>query len=117
MFWRRMTPWAGLAGLIAGTSGAAITYILFITGTVEFGSELSQTFWGAIVAFLADAVVTVIVSLMTKPKPVEELQGLVWGMANVDEGATASDRVWYRSPGLLAGGILALTATASLLFI
>ena len=117
MFWKRMTPWAGLAGLIAGTSGAAITYILFITGAVEFGSELSQTFWGAIVAFIADAVVTVIVSLMTKPKPVEELQGLVWGMANVDEGATASDRVWYRSPGLLAGVILALTATASLLFI
>ena len=117
MFWKRMTPWAGLAGLIAGTSGAAVTYILFITGTVEFGSELSQTFWGAIVAFIADAVVTVIVSLMTKPKPVEELQGLVWGMANVDEGATAADRVWYRSPALLAGGILALTATASLLFI
>ena len=117
MFWKRMTPWAGLAGLIAGTTGAAVTYILFVTGAVEFGSELSQTFWGAIVAFVADAVVTVIVSLMTKPRPVEELQGLVWGMANVDEGATASDRAWYRSPGLLAGGILALTTAASLLFI
>jgi SSS family solute:Na+ symporter len=69
------------------------------------------------VAFLADALVTVVVSLMTKPKPVGELQGLVWGMANVDEGALRSDRVWYRSPGLLAGGILALTVGASLLFI
>ena len=117
MFWRRMTPWAGLAGLIAGTAGAALTYILFITEVIPFGSELSETFWGAIVAFIADAVVTVVVSLMTKPKPVEELQGLVWGMANVDEHPSPEDRAWYRSPGLLAGTLLALTAAASLIFI
>ena len=34
------------------------------------------------VAFVADAIVTVAVTMFTEPKPVEELQGLVYGMAN-----------------------------------
>ena len=41
--------------------------------------------WGAGLAFVADAIVTVVVTLFTTPKPVSELQGLVYGMANVDE--------------------------------
>ena len=41
-------------------------------------------------------------TLVTTAKPVEELQGLVWGMANADEDA--SGRVtWWESPKLLGG--------------
>jgi hypothetical protein len=54
---------------------------------------------------------------VTKPKPIEELQGLVYGMAN-DPGPTPrSERVWYRRPQILAGGVLALTAGLSFMFI
>ena len=49
--------------------------------------------WGAGLAFVVDAIVTVIVTLVTKPKPVEELQGLVYGMANVDEYEPAGAQV------------------------
>ena len=41
---------------------------------------------------------TVAVTFVTTPKPVEELQGLVYGMANVDEDEDPSERVWYRRP-------------------
>ena len=116
MFWKRMTPWAGLAGLIAGTAGAALTYGAYKWGWIDFGSDLSQSFYGAIVAFVADAVVTVIVSLVTKPKPVEELQGLVWGMANEADAPSREESAWYRRPGLLGGVALAAVAILSIVF-
>ena len=85
MFWKRMTPAAGLWGLIAGTLTAAGLFIGYKAGWIGFGSDLDESMWGAGAAFVVDAIVTVAVTLFTKPKPVEELQGLVYGMANVDE--------------------------------
>jgi SSS family solute:Na+ symporter len=61
--------------------------------------------------------VTVGVSLATVPKPIEELQGLVYGMANEPGRQPRSERGWFRRPQILAGGILALTAGLSLMFI
>jgi SSS family solute:Na+ symporter len=61
------------------------------------------------VAFLADAVVTVGVSLVTQPKPVEQLRGLVWSetpkrmRSPKREGADAG---WFRSPVVLGSGVL-----------
>src|SRR4051812_25226945 len=85
MFWRRMTPAAGFWGLLAGTTGAIAAYYLNKGGVVDLGSDQAAAFWGAITAFVVDAVVSVGVSLFTKPKPVEELRGLVYGMANPDD--------------------------------
>ena len=48
-----------------------------------------------------------VVSLFTQPKPVKELQGLVYGMANVDEDRRP--RPFWQRPGPLAIGALALT--------
>ena len=69
MFWKRATPWGGFWGLVAGTLGAMIGHFAF-TGLdiggwhvwspwVTIESTQSQNFYGAIIAFLADAVVTV----------------------------------------------------------
>jgi solute:Na+ symporter, SSS family len=117
MFWKRMTPWAGFWGLLAGTFGAAAAHFAHAWEIVNLGSDQSAAFWGAIVAFVADALVTVIVTFVTTPKPVEELQGLVYGMANVPEHEDPAERAWYRRPLLLAGGALGLTLILNLLFI
>ncbi len=116
MFWRRMTPWAGFWGLVAGTAGAAAAYYANDGGLIDLGSDQAAAFWGAIAAFAADAIVTVGVSMVTQPKPVEELQGLVYGMANKEAHEPASERVWYRRPQTLAIGALGLTAVLSVLF-
>jgi len=50
MFWRRSTPRAGLAGLVAGTLGAFVTHELYSMGHVHFGSAQSANFASAIVA-------------------------------------------------------------------
>jgi SSS family solute:Na+ symporter len=116
MFWRRMTPWAGFWGLVAGTLGAAVAHFAHAWEIVNLGSAQAAAFWGAVAAFVADAVVTVIVSLVTQPKPVHELQGLVYGMANKEERAAASERAWYRRPALLGGGALGLIIVLNIVF-
>ncbi len=118
MFWKRATPWGGFTGLVAGTFGAFMTHQLYSRGTIDFPSPLAADFWGAIVAFVADVIVTVAVSLVTKPKPVEELQDLVWGMAaEPDEPPSRRDRVWWRNPGLLAAGALGAAVILNIIFI
>ena len=92
---------------MAGTAAAAITWIGYKAGWLEFGSDLSESMWGAGAAFVVDALVTVAVSLRTTPKRVSELQGLVYGRANEDEFAARRQHRWWESPGLLGGTVLA----------
>jgi SSS family solute:Na+ symporter len=117
MFWKRMTPWAGFWGMVAGSVGALGTYVLYKAGVLAFGSDLAEAFWGAIVAFCLDAAVSVGVTFVTEPKPVEELDGLVYGRAAKEERLSEAERVWYRSPKVLAWAVLSLTVLASLFFI
>ncbi len=63
MFWRRMTPWAGFWGLVAGTAGAAVAHYGNKWGWFDLGSAQAAAFWGAVAAFVADAIVTVVVTL------------------------------------------------------
>ena len=63
---------------------------------------------------------TVAVSLVTQPKPDEELRGLVWGLTRKEEDPEEhdpADDVWWRSPALLAGGAIALIVILSIVFI
>jgi SSS family solute:Na+ symporter len=119
LFWKRATPWAGLAGLVAGTLGAAAAHYGNDWGWFDLGTAQAAAFWGAGVAFVADAVVTVLVSLVTQPKPVEELKGLVWS-ETPDEvrrpKRERGDHGWYRSPAVVGGGVLAATVALNFVF-
>jgi len=128
MFWRRTTPWAGFFGLAAGTIGAAVMHFAgFHIGyfypdrnTAHHGNINAQmlNFYGAITAFVVDAVVTVVVSLVTRPKPVAELAGLVWGVP--DPNAPDPDKVpkpeWWASPKLLGSVSIGLVIVLSIIF-
>src|SRR5919108_848804 len=116
MFWRRMTAWAGFWGLVAGTLAAAITWIGYKAGWFSFGSDLDESMWGAGLAFVADPIVTIIVTLVTTPKPVSELHGLVYGMANIDEFEARRRHEWWESPKLLGFTVLALATIATIIF-
>jgi SSS family solute:Na+ symporter len=109
LFWKRATPWAGVSGLAAGTIGAAVAHYAHTWGWIDLGTDQAAAFWGAAVAFISDAVVTVGVSLVTQPKPVEQLRGLVWSETPKQmrspkrEGADAG---WFRSPAILGSAVL-----------
>jgi SSS family solute:Na+ symporter len=127
MLWKRTTSWGGFWGLVAGTLGATVGHFAF-TGLdigswhvwdpwVTIESVQSQNFYGAIIAFVADAVVTVAVSLATRPKPERELAGLVAGVPNPDAPPPGPKLPWWESPKLLGFGALAITLVLSLIFL
>jgi len=121
MFWKRATAWGGFWSLVAGTATAygvnrlAAYHVIF-----HFGSALSASFWQSIWAFIVGTVVLVAVSLVTKPKPKEELRGLVWGLTRKEErelNADPRDRLWWRSPALLGGVAIAIVIALNIIFI
>ena len=120
MFWRRATAWAGFWGLLSGTAAAIATHFLHSRGPLDLGSPLAADFWGAVAAFVVDAVVMVTVSLASRPKPEHELRGLVWGLTSHEDRTAEQDpaeRVWWRRPAVLATTVLVLTAALYLVFV
>jgi len=107
MFWRRATGHGAFTGLLTGTTFAALTHGFTVAehkgGWIAplhlFPSTMAQNFWIAIFAWTSCFVVTIVVSLLTKPRPAEELQGLVYGLTKVPHDSGVS---WYRKPAPVA---------------
>jgi SSS family solute:Na+ symporter len=107
MFWKRSTGDGAFFGLISGTLAAAFTHGLTLAegkggwlGTVHtFPSTMAQNFWIAIMAWTTCFLVTIAVSLMTRPRPEADLKGLVYGLTELrhEEGVS-----WYLRPGPVA---------------
>jgi len=122
MFWKRATGHGAFAGLVAGTAAAALHHGLTLPvgavagvkggwlGTVAaYPSEMAQNFWTAIDAWTVCFVVTIVVSLMTKPRPDGELAGLVYSLTEKPRDAQLA---WYRRPAVL--GVIVLAAILAL---
>ena len=124
MFWKRMTATAGWAGLVSGTLAAVFVGFLAegTLGSLSIGvlplSGQGAAFVAAGVAFAVDIVVSVAVSLVTRPKPAEELVGLVYSETPkedlVDEAEASYP--WYRRTLPLAGLAAVLTIILNLAF-
>ncbi|MET8943111.1 sodium:solute symporter family protein [Streptomyces sp. NPDC004542] len=119
MFWRRASAASGFWGLLAGTTAAMINYfVLYKKGIVSIPSDQGANFVSAIAGFVAGAVVMVAVSLFTRPKPADELRGLVYGTRSpgMAEPSAPGDDAWYRKPALLGWGAVVLAAACYIPF-
>jgi len=103
MFWRRMTATAGWVGLVAGTLSAVFVFILSKVGVIDLPGQ-GMPFLAATVAFIVDIVVSVLVSMVTAPKPREELVGFVYSETKVPIFSDPADagKPWYLKPVPLA---------------
>ena len=120
MFWKRTSGHGAFCGLLSGTVAAALTHGCtmaegkggWITTIYEFPSSMAQNFWIAIMAWTTCFVVTILVSLVTRPRPEKELHGLVYGLTELkhDEGVS-----WYKRPVPLAIAIAALALISEFL--
>jgi SSS family solute:Na+ symporter len=107
MFWKRSTGHGAFTGLLSGTGAAALTHGLTVAegkggwlGPVHaFPSTMAQNFWIAIFAWSTCFVVTIVVSLMTSPRPDDELKGLVYGLTEMPHDR---DKAWYLRPAAVA---------------
>jgi SSS family solute:Na+ symporter len=87
MFWKRSTNLAGFLGLFTGIIFSAglfmwVKLIPSALATVALSADakpMAENVYRAWWAFCFAAIVNVLVSLLTKPRPVEELDGLVYG--------------------------------------
>lgn len=117
MFWKRMTPTAGWVGLVFGTLSAVAVDHLAAAGVFELPGQ-GVAFVAASTAFVVDIVLSVLVTLVTKPKPASELKGLVWSetpredLVDPDEAAMP----WYQRTIPLAGVALAMVVVLNLAF-
>ncbi len=95
MLWKRVTAAGGFWGLLLGTlsSVGMLGLVKFDPGTLALGGALAQRqghgrghvsrLWSLLIC----VIVTVVVSLVTKPKPDSELEGLVYGVTrSFEEG-------------------------------
>ncbi|HEY4960774.1 MAG TPA: sodium:solute symporter family protein [Terriglobales bacterium] len=102
MLWKRATPKGGFWGLLAGTVSsigmwawvkldpAALRYVALSPNARDMAENMYRALWSWIVCVS----VTVVVSLLTKPKPDSELVGLVYGVTEIPhEGDIA---LWQR---------------------
>ncbi len=93
MFWKRTTGHGAFTGLVSGTVAALLHHGLtipadaapgihggWITIVHHYPSDMAQNFWTAIFAFSVNFIVTIAVSLVTKPRAESELVGLVYSL-------------------------------------
>jgi SSS family solute:Na+ symporter len=126
MFWKRTTGHGAFFGLLAGIVAAAAHHGLSLpSGAVpgikggwlhvehRYPSEMAQNFWTAIWAWTICFVVTIAVSLLTRPRPDKELQGLVYSLTpKPSEGHLA----WFLRPATLGVVVLILTLVLNIVF-
>jgi SSS family solute:Na+ symporter len=83
-------------------------------GVLEtFPSELGQTFWTAIFAWTTCFVITIVVSLLTRPRKEEELVGLVYALT---PRPPSTARAFWEKPAFLGIITLILLLILNLLF-
>jgi SSS family solute:Na+ symporter len=124
MFWKRMTPTAGWAGLVSGTLAAVVVGVIStdVLGAASIGliglTGQGASFVAAGAAFVVDILVSVVVTMVTSPKPESELRGLVYSLTpradfhDENEGALA----WYQQPNKLAGVGFVLVVILNIVF-
>ena len=66
MFTRWATPAGALSGLICGTLASFVHWLLYRNGILNYGSDMTASFYGAGVGWLACFLITIAVSLVTR---------------------------------------------------
>jgi len=126
MFWKRTTGHGAFTGLVAGTIAALLHHGLtipvdavpgihggWISVVHHYPSDMAQNFWTAIFAFSVNLIVTIAVSLVTKPRAESELVGLVYSLT---PKPIENHLSWYQKPATLAWGVLGLLVILNLVF-
>src|SRR5581483_9626432 len=105
MLWKRASPAGGFWGLLSGTVTAAGLWgwvhadpsALRYVALSPYAKDLAQDMYRALWSWIVCVVVTVVVSLMTRPKPETELVGLVYGATKLPSEADVPvyQRPWF----------------------
>ncbi len=126
MLWKRATNWGGFLGLLAGTASSIGMFLYTSTGTEIHkkaalahialspdAQPMAENMFRALWSWLICVAVTVIVSLMTRPKTDAELNGLVYGATAIPHDDATS--IWHK-PIVWAGIVFAVFLVLQIIF-
>jgi SSS family solute:Na+ symporter len=105
MLWKRATSQGGFWGLLAGTLSSigmwawvkvdptALRYVALSPHARDMAENMYRALWSWVICVL----VTVVVSMLTAPKPESELKGLVYGVTEIPSEGDVSvfQRPWF----------------------
>jgi solute:Na+ symporter, SSS family len=121
MMWKRTTPAAGFWGLLVGIlvslllwlwvklDPGALRYVAFS----PYAKDMSENVYRAMWSLLANVVVTVVVTLFTKPKSEKELQGLVYGLTTLP---SMEDLPIFKRPIFWAAAVAVVFVVLNIIF-
>ena len=121
MLWKRASPAGGFWGLLSGTVSSIVLWLIVkfhpqALAVLAFSPDakaMAENLYRFIWSWLVCVIVTVAVSLITKPKPAAELRGLVYGLSDLpSDGAMPL----YRRPIFAAGLVAAVFVVLNLIF-
>jgi SSS family solute:Na+ symporter len=121
MFWKRATAPAGFIGLLTGIVFSASLFMWVKLNPAALASvalspdakPMAENVFRALWAFLFTFVVVVVVSLLTKPRPVAELDGLVYGATKLPKEEPVP---FYKNEYMWAIVVVALFAALNIIF-
>jgi len=121
MLWKRATGAGGFWGLLCGTLSSismwawvkadpsALRYVALSPDAKALAQDMYQALW----SFIVCVVVTVVVSLATKPLPDSALTGLVYGQTEIP---AIGDVPLYQKPLFWAGVVAAVFVILNIIF-
>jgi SSS family solute:Na+ symporter len=121
MMWKRATPKGGFWGLLAGTVSSITMYTLVkihpsylsIIALSPNAKDMAENLYRALWSWVICVVVTIVVSLFTRPKPASELVGLVYGFTTIPSD---KELALYKRPIFWAGGVAIFFAALQWIF-
>ncbi len=121
MFWRRTTGKAGFWGLLSGMGTAIGIFLATRFGLLDpryvtlsdTASTMALNMWQAAWSLVVNFIVTVVVSLLTKPRPIGELAGLVYGASAIPHEGPSP---WYRRPAFWASVSFTIFIALNIIF-
>jgi SSS family solute:Na+ symporter len=78
MFWERASAVSGFWGLLMGTLAGIGHFLCVESGILVYKTDMVSNFYGAIYSGFTCIFVIWFVSMFTKKRPIEELQGLLY---------------------------------------
>jgi SSS family solute:Na+ symporter len=121
MLWKRATAAGGFWGLLAGTLSSiamwawvkvdpsALRYVAMSPNARDMAENMYRALWSCLLC----ALVTVVVSLATTPKPASELKGLVYGETDIP---SEGDLPFYQRPIFWAALVAVVLIALNILF-
>ncbi len=121
MFWKRTTSAGAFWGLLTGMGTSFFLFLALrfkwipaaVVTLSDHPSDMAENLWRAWWAWIVTLILTIAISLVTKPKPDAELQGLVKGLT---PKADLSSVPMIRRPELWAAISLAVAIALNIYF-